>query len=140
MSLIRFKNSALPLLVENHFNKEASEFFDPTQFLPAVNILEKDAGFQIEMAAPGLKKENFKINLVQNTLTISFSKENNVEEVEGKFTRREFRQNSFRRSFSLPQTIESELITASYEDGILHLFLPKKEEAKQRAERQIEIK
>jgi len=140
MSLIRFKNSALPFLVENFVTRETPEFNDSSSFLPAVNILEKETGFQIEMAAPGLKKENFNISLDQNRLTISFSKEAKGEEVDGRYIRKEFSSSSFKRVFNLSQNIDSELISASYEDGILQLFLPEKEEARVKAERQIVIK
>ena len=141
MSLIRFKNSALPSLVDNFFTQDSPEFFPPFQSnsLPAVNILEQEDGFQIEMAAPGLIKEKFQINLNQNNLVISYNHEEKVEEHSGKYTRKEFRLNSFKRSFVLPQTIDNEQISASYADGVLKLWLPKKEEAKPRPERVIEI-
>jgi HSP20 family protein len=141
MSLIRFKNSALPSLVENFFNREANEFFEPFggASLPSVNILEKEEGFEIELAAPGLKKEQFQIQLNQNILSISFQKEEEHQEQKGRYTRREFRTNSFKRSFTLPQTIDAGQISATYVDGILHLHLPKKEEAKVKTERLIEI-
>lgn len=141
MSLIRFKNSALPSLVDGFFNREASDLFDSSlgQMLPAVNIADKTDSFEIEVAAPGLKKENFQVNLHQHTLTIGYSEDENQEDQTGKYTRREFKFRSFKRSFSLPQTIDFERISASYVDGILHLSLPKREEAKARPERLIEI-
>lgn len=141
MSLIRFKNSALPSLVENFFNRETNEFFEPftAASLPSVNILEKEEGFEIELAAPGLKKEQFQIQLNQNILSISFHKEEENQEQKGRYTRREFRTNSFKRSFTLPQTVDVAQISAAYNDGILHLNLPKKEEAKLKTERLIEI-
>jgi HSP20 family protein len=141
MSLIRFKNSALPALVDNFFSRDAAEFFEPFQgaHLPAVNILEQEGGFHIEMAAPGLKKENFQVNLNQNVLSISYKQEEEKEETRGRFTRREFRAGSFKRSFTLPETIDVEKIAATYTDGIMTLFLPKKEEDKSKNERLIEI-
>jgi HSP20 family protein len=141
MSLIRFKNSALPTLVDSFFNREGMDWFDPYQgnVLPPVNILENENGFEIHLSAPGLKKEKFQIQLNQNAFTISYKEEENKEEVQGKFTRREFKMNSFKRSFNLPESIDSEGISAGYEDGILKLVLPKKEDARPRPERLIEI-
>ena len=141
MSIIRFKNSALPALVEGYFNRETADLFDSTlgQMLPAVNIADKEDSFEIEVAAPGLKKENFQINLNQHTLTIGYNEEENQEQKVEKYTRREFKFRSFKRSFNLPQIVDFERISASYLDGILHLNLPKKEEAKVKAERSIDI-
>lgn len=141
MSLIRFKNSALPSLVESYFNRESADLFDSSlgQMLPAVNIADKTDSFQIDVAAPGLKKENFQVNLNQHTLTIGYNEEENQTEQAEKYTRREFKFRSFKRSFNLPQTVDFERISANYVDGILHLNLPKREEAKAKPERLIEI-
>lgn len=141
MSIIRFKNSALPSLVENFFNREASDFLEPfnAPLIPPTNILESQEGFLIEVAAPGLKKDNFQVNLNQNILTIQYQEEENKETIQGRYTRKEFRSGSFKRTFTVPQTIETEQISAQYENGILRLFLPKKEEAKPRPERTIHI-
>lgn len=142
MSIIRFKNSALPSLVESYLNRETADLFDSSlgQMLPAVNILDKEDVFEIEVAAPGLKKENFQINLNQHTLTIGYKEEENQEQKVENYARREFKFRSFKRSFNLPQIVDFERISASYLDGILHLTLPKKEEAKARPERLIDIK
>ena len=141
MSHIRFKNSALPSLVGEFFNRDNSEVFEHyhNRTIPAANILEKQDGFEIHLVAPGLKKENFSINLDENTLTISYKEEEKKEEEDEKFTRKEFRISSFKRSFNLNQLIDSENISATYVDGILKLSLPKKEEAKPKPERLIEI-
>jgi len=141
MSLIRFNSSALPSLVETFFNREALDSLHSfqNQFLPSVNIFEKEDGYEIDVAAPGLKKENFQINLNQSNLSIAYSDEEKKEESNGKFTRREFRTGSFKRNFTVPQTIDNERINASYTDGILKIFLPKREEAKVKPERLIEI-
>jgi HSP20 family protein len=141
MSLIRFNSSALPSLVDTFFNREALDSLHSfqNQFLPSVNILEKADGFEIEVAAPGLKKENFQINLIKSNLSIAYLEKEKQEETSGKFTRREFRTGSFKRNFTLPQTIENERINALYTDGILKIFLPKREEEKVNSERSIEI-
>ncbi len=109
--------------------------------LPSVNIREHENGFEIHLAAPGVKKENFKVNLEQNVLTIS--SENTVENEEkdnnGGFTRREFNYSAFSRSFTLPEMVDPEKIEASYTDGILKINVPKKEVTMQNV-KTIEIK
>ncbi len=107
---------------------------------PSVNIKETTEGFELELAAPGMQKDHFKINLDHNTLTISAEQKSNTEKVEGKYTRREFSYGSFKRSFVLPETIDSDNIHAEYTQGILHLVLPKREEAKTQKVKQIDIR
>lgn len=109
--------------------------------LPAVNIKEDEGGFEVEMSAPGFEKKDFKIELNNSVLTISSEKnaENETKE-EQQFTRREFSYQSFSRSFTLPETAESEKIEAKYENGILSVKIPKKEDAKSKPVKQIEIK
>lgn len=109
--------------------------------IPAVNIKESDDNFMVEVAVPGMKKDQFNIELDNDMLTISSQekdeKETNLED--GKFTRREFSYKSFKRAFSLPETVDSEQIAANYENGVLFITLPKREEAKVQAKRMIEI-
>lgn len=140
MALVKF-NSALPSLVEGFINRDFDNFVAPQFFgnLPAVNVLESQDGFKLEVAAPGYKKEDFKISVQHNVLTVSASQENKTEEVKPKYARREFSFGSFKRTFNLPQTIDGEQINATYSDGILHVTLPKKEEAKPKEARLIEI-
>ena len=117
-----------------------SNFSGKNSTLPAVNIKEDEANFQIEVAAPGLAKENFKVNLDRNLLTISSELKQEKEENEGKYSRREFSYQSFQRSFSLPEaTVEGEKISAKYVDGILFVTLPKRNEIKPKPARDIEI-
>ncbi|MBL3657658.1 Hsp20/alpha crystallin family protein [Fulvivirga sediminis] len=94
--------------------------------LPKVNIRELENGFTVELAAPGYKKEDFKIELDNNLLTISAAVKENPEETH-KYTSKEFSYQSFTRSFTLPKSIEGEKIKASYENGILNVEIPKKE-------------
>src|ERR1700742_64702 len=97
---------------------------------PAVNIAETENEFHIELAAPGLKKEDFKINLDKNVLSVSAeNKSENVEEGK-KFSKREYNYTSFTRSFNLPESVDHSNINAEYVDGILKLNVAKKEEAK----------
>ncbi len=107
--------------------------------VPAVNILEDDEGYTIEVAAPGLNKKDFNINLENNVLTISSEREHKVEDNAATTRRREFGYHSFKRSFSLPDSIDAEKIKASHKDGILYVALPKREEAKVKPARQISI-
>lgn len=110
--------------------------------LPAVNVSESNDAFKIEVAAPGMKKNDFKIDLDNNLLVISSEKEEKNEEVdkEGSFHRKEFSYQSFKRSFSLPlHAVDHEKITANYSDGILHIEIPKKEEAKLKPVKQIKV-
>lgn len=108
--------------------------------VPPVNIKETEQEFTIELIAPGLKKEDFNIELDNDLLTVSAEiKSEKTEQEEGKFTRREFSFSSFKRSFSLPETVKEEGINASYQNGILAITLPKKEEALPKAKRLVEI-
>ena len=109
--------------------------------MPKVNIVEDDDSFSVEMAAPGMRKEDFQLELDNNTLTISSERtDENVEEKNGKnFTKREFSYQAFQRSFYLPNTVDSENIKAQYKDGILSLVIPKKEEAKKKPAKRIAI-
>jgi HSP20 family protein len=138
---LRTRN-AWPSLVEEFFNGEVfPKFFDnETQnSIPAVNIVENKDEYRIDMAAPGLNKEDFKINLENNVLTVSSEKEERREEKEQKYMRKEFSYFSFNRSFTLPMTVDSEKIKATQKDGILQILIPKKEEARVKPMREIKI-
>ena len=101
--------------------------------IPAVNIKETPDAFEVEMAAPGMTKDDFKIELDGNMLTISSEKEDSKESKDAKYTRKEYSYSSFSRSFTLPEEVNQEKIEANYQDGVLHVTLPKKEEAKKLA-------
>ncbi|MFT2008697.1 Hsp20/alpha crystallin family protein [Pontibacter sp. 13R65] len=110
--------------------------------VPAVNIKETNNAYELEVAAPGMSKRDFRVELDNNMLVISAQKENNHEEqdTEENYTRREFTYQSFTRSFALPERlVQAEQIAAKYHDGILHITLPKTEEAKVKPAKQIEI-
>ncbi|MFC2087743.1 Hsp20/alpha crystallin family protein [Bacteroidota bacterium] len=107
--------------------------------IPAVNINEDENQFNIELAAPGMEKKDFKLDLNHNVLTISSEKMEKKENDNKKFTRREFRYTSFNRSFTLPNSVKEEGIKASYKEGILNISIPKKEEAKDKGPKHIEI-
>lgn len=105
---------------------------------PAANVLETPESFLIDIAAPGLSKQDFAINLDKEVLRVSANKENQAQQ-EGKVRRLEFNYLQFERKFILPNTINASEITAQYTDGILHITLPKKPEARPAAPRVIEI-
>lgn len=144
-------NNSLPSLIDTsasavRFGRDMNDFFNTSSpwvsNVPAVNVVEHADGFRIEVAAPGLKKENFKLNLNHNNLTISASQESQKEELDKsneKYTRREFSYSSFQRTFTLPTSVDADKIQAAYTDGILKIDLPKREEAKVKPPRQIEI-
>ena len=108
--------------------------------MPSVNIVENKDNYEVSLAAPGMKKDDFKIDIDSNTLTISAEKEEKKEEKEERYTRKEFNYTSFSRSFSLPDWVNKDKIDASYENGLLKLILPKTEEAKRIASRHITVK
>jgi len=109
--------------------------------LPAVNIKEDENDYRIEVAAPGMKKGDFKLNYENGRLTIaSETKEENKEGEKDNYTRREYRYQSFQRSFTVPENMEdSEKIQAKYSDGILYITLPKRDEVKPKPAREIKI-
>jgi HSP20 family protein len=146
MTLVKFANGRKNLAVNPFFNDVFDSILNDSFLsdkvasrVPAVNIAETENEFHIELAAPGLKKEDFKINLDKNQLTISAEKKTeNVDEGK-KYSKKEYSYNSFVRSFTLPETADHAKIEAEYTDGILKLKVAKKEEAKIQA-REIAVK
>ncbi len=119
-----------------------TNFSNSDATLPAVNIKETENSYEVEMAAPGLKKDDFKIELDNNVLTISSEKSEETQEGNGneKYSRREFSYQSFQRSFTLPkEVVDEDKIEAHYREGVLQLRIPKKEMAKQKPPRKIKI-
>lgn len=124
------------------------EFFKPDFFggvqnfsnnVPLVNIKESETDFVIELASPGLTKEDFHIEIDNDALTISSESKTENESSNEKYTRKEFSFSAFTRTFTLPETVNSENINAIYENGVLNITLPKKEEALPKPKRLIEI-
>lgn len=136
------KHFAGPSYLNGFFGKDPFNEYNTPAFagtVPAVNVVENEEGFRIEVAAPGLQKSDFKLNLEKNQLTISAEKEQKEENKTEKYTRKEFRYSSFQRTFTLPNTVDGDRIEATYADGILNIALPKREEAKEKPARQIEV-
>jgi len=137
MTLVKFNPAKNTSSVNPWFNDVFESVFNDSLLtdrlvsrVPAVNIAETDGDFQIELAVPGLKKEDFKINIDKNVLSISSEKKNENSQEGKKFSKREYSYTSFTRSFTLPETIDHNKIDAAYVDGILKLTIAKKEEAK----------
>jgi HSP20 family protein len=139
MRLVRFNQPAVNQVFGNDFNNLFKTFetmlpnkISHSQYntLPAVNVKEIENTFHIEVAAPGLKKEDFKLSLNENRLTISVNQEQKTGENTEKFIRKEFSFTSFQRTFNLPKNVEIEGIGATYTDGILTINVPKQEEVK----------
>lgn len=140
MSIVRRNSLLLPSLMNDVFKPDwfgGLENYNNT--FPAVNIRENEKDFELELAIPGQKKEDFNIEVDNNVLTISMESKNEDEVKEENYTRKEFSYTSFRRSFTLPKTVNDEKINASYEAGILRFTLPKREEALPKPKRLIEI-
>ena len=126
----------------NLFEWRNRNYSKTTTTLPSVNVKETADEFTVEMAAPGMKKEDFDIQLENDVLTIrsEVRREDEEKDQSGKYTRREFSYQSFQRSFNLNnQVVDDGKISATYEDGILRLTIPKKEEAKEKPPRMIEV-
>lgn len=139
MSLMRLANSFFPNSFRGLDDKFFDDFFEQGKSLPAVNVVEDPDKFKIEVAAPGLKKEDFKLNVDNGILTISSEQRQENETKEENYKKREFHYSSFSRSFTLPGSTDSERISASYKDGILNIQIPKREEARQKEPKQIQI-
>ena len=149
MTLVKRNGSLLnplPVLFDDFFNRDLfnwgnSNFSYPNTTIPAVNIKETAENYEVEVAAPGMTKKDFKVELDGNSLTISSEKSNlNEESEDGHYSRKEFSYQSFLRTFTLQkEVVDIDGIQAKYENGLLHLLIPKKEEAKQKPPRLIQI-
>ena len=129
MNLVKFNQyPTFTDLLENIERNFLGRVDETSGDIPAVNIKEENDKFVLELAAPGMKKDDFKINLDNYQLTISAETKSEKKEKEDSYTRREFVYNSFSRSFTLPKTIDIDKIKADYRNGILDIVLPKKEE------------
>jgi HSP20 family protein len=140
MSLVKRNGTLFPRLLLNDFF-DANALDIPAMFdfdngfsrlglatkIPSVNITENNKDYTIQLAAPGLEKKDFKIEVENNMLTVSSQKEQEINDEKDNYRRREFSYESFSRSFLLPENSESDQIEAQYQDGILKLTLPKKE-------------
>lgn len=125
-------------MFDNHNNHFEGNYI-PQNAIPAVNVKENKKDFKIELAAPGMKKNDFNVDVNNGVLTISSEKEENSEVDEENYTRKEFSFSSFKRAFTLPENINNENIEAKYEDGVLEVTLKKKEIIPAKAPKKISI-
>ena len=146
MTLVKFNNGqrrniAGPRFIDVFDSLLNDQFVNraPSSKTPAVNISENETGFDIELAAPGLKKDDFKINLDKNLLTVSAEVKKDEAAEAKQYSKKEFGYQSFSRTFTLPESVDQTKIEAAYADGVLTLTVAKKEEAKLQA-REIEVK
>lgn len=143
LPLVKARNT--PVLFDDFF-KPWNEWFNNESALtaavnvPAVNVSETDEKFDLTMAAPGMKKSDFKIDVDGNLLTVSSEQEHREEETGKKFTRKEYSYSSFCRSFNLPEEVNREKIEAHYTDGILHIVLPRVSNGKKSSAKAIAVK
>lgn len=140
--LARMNRESVPSTWDDIFNDGFFSSFNlgrQSASCPAVNIMEDEKEFRIDVAVPGLSKKDINIDLEDDVLTISSEQKHEKEEKNRRFMRREFSYNSFKRSFQLPDTIDQDNIKASHESGILSIQLPKRKEVVQKASKQIDI-
>ena len=126
-------------LFDNNFGNGVLSDFNTKMTLPPVNILDNPDNFMLYLAIPGFNKSDFIIDLENNILSISVEVENKNDEIKPNYTLKEFGFTSFKRTFTLPDTVAQDKIEAKYKDGILEINLPKREEAKQKPPKRIEI-
>ena len=141
MNLVRKqRNSFSPSLVNEWLT---NDWLQPYSFenkqLPAVNIQEMDQAFLVELVAPGLKKEDLQVEVEKDLLLIASEAEGKTEET-GRYTRKEYNFASFRRTFSIPESVDSKKIDALYSEGVLTVTLPKRKEAVQEPKKSIRIR
>ena len=140
MSIIRRNTGMFPNLLNDVFAPDWFGGVDQiNRSLPAVNIREGEKEFTLELAIPGMKKEDFNVEVDEDVMTISMETKTETTKEEEKYTRREFRYNAFKRAFTLPESVDQDQITADYTDGILRFTLPKKAEALPKPKRLIDI-
>ena len=137
MNLVKRQNPVFTSLIDDLL---LNQDWNQNSNIPAANIIEADDHFDIQLAVPGKKKNDFKIELEEGILTISSKIERNSAEKDNSFTRKEFGYSSFKRLFYIPETVSTDRISANYKEGILTVSLPKKEEALPQPKKLISIK
>jgi len=140
MNRVKRNNTVIPALMNEIFKPD---WFGGIENLathtPAVNIQDNEKNFELALSVPGRNKEDFKIDVENELLTVSYQVKKEETAETTNYTRREFRFNSFKRSFTLPDSVDAEQIEAKYENGILEFVLPKREEALPKPKRVIDL-
>jgi len=133
MSIVRWNNPSLFPSINSMFDNfftDGDDYFKAVSqgtSVPAVNVVESDENYEVDVAAPGKSKEDFKVEVENNILSISSESEEEKETEDKNFTRKEYNYSSFKRSFTLPDNAMEEAIKATYENGVLKIEIPKKE-------------
>ena len=141
MNLLRKQSPFFPSLVDEFVNRDWNiELPSFPTTVPAVNIIEKETEYKIELAVPGMRKDHFEIEMEEGILSISANQDEEKTSEKGKFTRREFSYNSFRRSFTIPESVDPAKIDANYTEGVLFISLPKRKEALPQPKKLINIR
>ena len=141
MNLLRKQSPFFPSLVDEFVNRDWNlELPSFSTTVPAVNIIEKETEYKIELAVPGMRKDHFEIEMEEGILSISANQDEEKTSEKGKFTRREFSYNSFRRSFTIPESVDPVKIDANYTEGVLFISLPKRKEALPQPKKLINIR
>lgn len=141
-SLVNYRPFGVNKIFDDFFGNSITDFMggDFAMTQPSINVVETHDNFHIEVAAPGLEREDFDIQVENDHLTIKASRSHEDEVEEDNFVRREFNYTAFNRSFQLPKSVDGEAIAANYKNGVLLIELPKKEEVKGTPVKRIEIK
>lgn len=145
MSALTKVKTTFPTFFDDLLSKRWNEWLDDkgllqrTLTIPAVNIEESNNHYKASMAVPGMEKDDFRIDIDGDVLTISAEKEQKKEENEKKYTRKEYNYSSFSRSFTLPEEVQKDSIDAKYSNGVLELILPKREETKNKQSKKIVV-
>jgi HSP20 family protein len=139
MRIVKYNNNNnFPSLMNEFFNEDfRMNFFNRNHSVPSVNSIENNDSFEIDLAVPGMKKEDFKIELIDKVLIISSENSNSIENDNLRLN--EFNYSSFQRSFRIPESVELDKIKANYKNGILKIKLPKKKDSITKPKRVIEI-
>lgn len=139
--IARINRSYVPAFWDEIFNDTSFNGFlnDRSVTTPAVNVIEDNHEYRIDVAAPGLSRKDFSLGLEDDLLTISSEKKVEKDESKSKYMRREFAYNSFKRSFQLPDSVDQDKISAAHHEGILTIHLPKKEEELKKGPKTIAI-
>jgi len=140
MSIVKRNNLVFPALMNEIFKPDwFGGLENVSNHVPPVNIKENETGFELELSVPGRLKEDFKIEINKEVLTVTNELKTEAVNKEDKYTRREFALKSFTRAFTLPNSVDTEHIKADYQNGVLSFVLPKKEEALPKPKRLIEL-
>ena len=139
--LVNYNPLSVSKFFDDFFNRDITDFFgsDGSLTLPSVNVVENEDSYRIEVAAPGLEKNDFNLEVDGDMLIISAKKEASDEVKEDQYMRREFNYTSFRRTFQLPEGVNADEIGAKYDNGVLQVSLPKLEEVQAAPTKRIEI-